>query len=165
MRNQILIPLAILITAAAIGCAKHQFLPIVTPPVSKIFTVSSLNHTADTVNVGDTIWLNAAGTIYDTSKAVYVYMSASYTANGGSTVYNYGSASSSIKVKYVTGAATGGVFAWTATIPLIGATEVPDKTKLTVSATFQYQLSLSSELPSSLTISDAGQHNKTVYVN
>jgi hypothetical protein len=162
--KKVLITLVVLITAAAFGCAKHQFLPIVTPPVAKIFTVTSLNHTADTVNVGDTIWLNAAGTIYDTSKAVYVYMSSSYTANGASTVYNYGSATSSIKVKYVTGAPSSGVFAWTATIPLIGATEVPDKVKLTVSATFQYQLSLSSELPSSLAISDAGQGTKTIYV-
>ncbi len=165
MRNRILIPLVVLVTAAAIGCAKHQFLPIVTPPVAKIFTVSSLNHTADTVNVGDTVWLNAAGTIYDTSKAIYVAMSATYTANGASTVYNYGTAASPLKVKYVTGADSAGVFAWTATIPLIGATNVPVKTKLTVAATFQYQLSFSSELPSSLNINDAGQKTKAIYVD
>jgi hypothetical protein len=164
MRNKIFITLVLLVTAAAIGCAKHQFLPVVTPPVSKIFTVSSLNHTADSVNIGDTIWLNAAGTIYDTSKAIYVNLTSSYTANGASTVFNYGSVASPIKIKYVTGASANGVFSWTATIPLIGATEVPDKTKLTIAATFQYQLSLSSELPSSLSVSDAGQHNKTVYV-
>ena len=165
MRNRILITLVVLATAAAIGCAKHQFLPMVTPPVAKIFTVSSLNHTADTVNVGDTVYLNAAGTVYDTSKAVYVSMTASYSANGASTVYNYGSASSPVKVKYVTGTDSAGVFAWTATIPLIGATNVPIKTKLTVAATFQYQLSFSSELPSSLSITDAGQKTKTIYVN
>ncbi|HTR27775.1 MAG TPA: hypothetical protein VMH27_00795 [Puia sp.] len=163
MRNKILITLVVLITAAAFGCAKHQFLPTLATP-SKIFAVSSLKHTADTVNIGDTVWLNAAGTLSDTSKAVYVYMSASYTANGASTVYNYGSSTSNIKVKYVAGADSAGLFPWTATIPLIGATEVPTKTKLTISATFQYQLSLSSELPSSLTISDGGQKTKTVYV-
>ena len=163
MRKRTYIFLVVLITAAAIGCAKHQFLPTLTTP-SKIFTVSSLKHTADTVNIGDTVWLNAAGTLADTSKAVYVYLSASYTANGASTVYNYGSSTSSIKVKYVAGADSAGLFPWTATIPLIGATEVPDKVKLTVSATFQYQLSLSSELPSSLAISDAGQGTKTIYV-
>lgn len=165
MRNRSLIALVVLITAAAIGCAKHQFLPTVTPPVSKIFTVTSLNHTADTVNVGDTVYLDASGTIYDTSKAIYVNMTASYTANGASTVYNYGSASSPVKVKYVTGADSAGVFAWTATIPLIGATDVPVKTKLTVAATFQYQLSFSTELPASLTVSDAGQKTRTIYVN
>lgn len=165
MRNKIFITLVVLITAAAIGCAKHQFLPVYTPPVSKVFTVSSLKHTADTVNVGDTVWLNAAGTIYDTSKAVYVYLTSTYTANGASTVYSYGSSSSPIKIKYATGASTNGVFAWTATIPLIGATQVPIKTKLTIAGTFQYQLSLSSELASSLSITDAGQGNKTVYVN
>ncbi|HET6255059.1 MAG TPA: hypothetical protein VFE32_13340 [Puia sp.] len=165
MHNKILITLVVLITAAAAGCAKHQFLPVVTPPVSKIFTVTSLKHTADTVNIGDTVYLNAAGTIYDTSKAVYVFMTSTYTANGASTVYNFGSASSPVKVKYTTGAANNGVFGWTATIPLIGATEVPAKTKLTIAATFQYQLSLSSELPSSLSITDAGQTNKTVYVH
>lgn len=165
MNNKIAITLVVLITAAAIGCAKHQFLPVVTPPVAKIFTISSLKHTADTVNVGDTVYLNAAGTIYDTSKAIYVNMTAGYTANGASTVYNYGSASSPIKVSYVTGTDSAGVFAWTATIPLIGATNVPVKTKLTVAATFQYQLSFSSELPSSLSISDAGQKTKTIYVD
>ncbi|HLI92893.1 MAG TPA: hypothetical protein VKU83_04770 [Puia sp.] len=165
MDKKIFIALVVVVTAATTGCAKHHFLPIVTPPVSRIFTVSSLNHTADTVNVGDTVYLDAAGTIYDTSKTIYVSMTASYTANGASTVYNYGSAGSPIKVKYVTGADSAGVFDWTATIPLIGATSVPAKTKLTIAATFQYQLSLSSELPSSLSISDAGQKTKTVYVN
>jgi hypothetical protein len=165
MHKNILITLVVLITAAAVGCAKHQFLPIVNPPVSKIFTVSSLAHTTDTVNVGDTIWLNAAGTVYDTSKAIYAYFTDTYTANGTASVLTFGSAASPIKVKYVTGAASNGVFAWTATIPLVGATEVPVKTKLTIAATFEYQLSFSSELPSSLSVTDAGQKNKTIYVN
>lgn len=166
IRNNIIITLVVLIAAAAIGCAKHQFLPVVTPPVAKVFTISSLNHTADTVNVGDTVWLDAAGTIYDTTKTISVYMTASYTAGGVATVYNYGSATSPIKVtNRVIGSQSNGVYDWTATIALIGATDVPVKTKLTIAATFEYQLSLSSELPSNLTISDAGQHNKTVYVN
>jgi hypothetical protein len=166
MRNKILITLVVLITAAAIGCAKHQFLPIVTPPVSTIFTISSLNHTADTVNVGDTIWLNAAGTIYDTTKLISVYLTSSYTAGGVSSIYDFGTSSSPVKVtNRVIGALNNGVYSWTATIALTGATNVPVKTKLTIAATFQYQLSFSSELPSSLSINDTGQHNKTVYVN
>jgi hypothetical protein len=166
MHNKFLLGLTVLIIAAAVGCAKHQFLPIVTPPVSTVFTVSSLNHTADTVNVGDTIWLNAAGTIYDTTKLISVYMTSSYTVGGVSSIYDFGTSSSPVKVpNRVIGALNNGVYSWTATIPLTGATEVPVKTKLTIAATFQYQLSFSSELPSNLTVNDAGQHNKTVYVN
>lgn len=163
MHKNILIILVVLITAAAVGCAKHQFLPLVSPPSSKIFTVTKLAHTADTVNVGDTVELNATGTISDTSKAIYVFLTSTYTANGASVVQTFGSAASPIKVKYAATAGTGN-FTWAATIPLIGATEVPDKTKLTIAATFQYQLSFSSELPSSLATTDAGQSNKTIYV-
>jgi hypothetical protein len=163
MRKNIFITLVVLIAAAAVGCAKHQFLPVVSPPSSKIFTVTKLAHTADSVNIGDTVELNATGTISDTSKAVYVFLTSTYSANGATVVQTFGTASSPIKVKYTAVAGTGG-FTWTATITLIGATEVPDKTKLTIAATFQYQLSLSSELPPSLATTDAGQSNKTIYV-
>ena len=148
--------------AAVVGCAKHQFLPVPATP-SKIFTVTKLAHTADSVNVGDTLQLTATGTIADTSKAIYVFLTSTYSANGATVVQSFGSSASPIKIKYTAVAGTGN-FAWTATIPVIGATQVPDKTKLTIAATFQYQLSLSSELPASLATTDAGQSNKTIYV-
>lgn len=163
MRNQLLL-IAILVTGAT-SCAKHQFLPVVTPPVTDIFTASSLNHTKDTVNVGDTIYLNATGTIYDTTKNIYVFFATTFSAGGASDVYDFGTASSPVKVNRVIGAQNNGVYSWTATIAMTGATEVPVKTKLTITGTFEYQDSFSSELPSNLTLSDAGVKNKTVYVN
>jgi hypothetical protein len=164
MRNKLFLIIAILVIGA-ISCTKHQFLPIVTPPVTDIFTASTLNHTKDTVNVGDTVYLNATGTIYDTTKNIYVYLVSTYTASGNSDTYSFGSASSPVKVTRVIGALNNGVYSWTATIPMTGATNVPIKTKLTITGTFEYQESFSSELPSSLTVSDAGVKNKTVYVN
>jgi len=56
------------------GCVKSTNLPAYTPPVTTNFSVSSLKHTADTVNLGDTIYLTAIGTIYDTTKNIYVYV-------------------------------------------------------------------------------------------
>jgi hypothetical protein len=165
MRKNISITLVFLITAAAVGCAKHQFLPVFTPPVPTIFTANTLNHTADTVNVGDTIWLNATGTVYDTTKNIYVFLSSTYTAGGVSQVFSFGTAASPVKLNRVIGAATNGVYAWSALITMTGATNVAVKTKLSISGTFQYQDSFSSQLPSSLTVSDAGVKNKTVYVN
>jgi hypothetical protein len=60
------------------------------------------------------------------------------------------------------GAQTNGLYAWTSTIILVGATTV-DKAKLTITANFIYQLSLSSE-QGKLAATDAGNPNKTVYV-
>jgi hypothetical protein len=162
MHNKFLITLVGLLAAAAIGCAKHEFLPVPGTP-AKIFTVTKLAHTADSVNIGDTLQLTATGTIADTSKAIYVALTSTYSANGATVVQTFGSASTPIKVKYAAVAASAG-FTWTATIPLIGATQVADKTKLTIAGTFQYQLSLSSALPSSLAATDAGQATKTIYV-
>jgi hypothetical protein len=163
MRNKLFLIIAILVIGA-ISCTKHQFLPIVSPPVADVFVVSSLNHTKDSVNIGDTIYLNAAGVVYDTTKAIYVYLTSTYTAGGVSDTYSFGSATSPVKVNRVIGAYAGSLYAWTAIIPMTGATEVPAKTKLTITGTFEYQDSFSSELPSSLTVSDAGVNSKTVYV-
>ena len=55
------------------SCTKDTAVPPYTPPVTKNFTVTSMNHTKDTVNVGDTIYLNVAGTMYDTLN-VYTYL-------------------------------------------------------------------------------------------
>ena len=143
------------------GCVKYTTLPAYTPPVTSNFSVISLKHTEDTVNVGDTIYLTATGTIYDTTKNIYVYLTVSSSAAGVSS-YTYGSASSPIKLSRTIGAATAGLYTWTSTITLPGATYIPD-TKLTITANFIYQLSLSSEL-GKLTATDAGQGNKTVYV-
>jgi len=145
------------------GCIKYTTLPAYTPPVTTNFSVASLNHTADTVNLGDTVYLTATGTIYDTTKNIYVYLTVSSSAAGVST-YTYGSASSPIKLSRTIGAQnSAGLYTWTSTIMLTGATSV-DKAKLTIIANFIYQLSFSSE-QGKLTATDAGIVNKTVYVN
>ncbi|HLY70015.1 MAG TPA: hypothetical protein VKR53_09810 [Puia sp.] len=143
------------------GCVKSTNLPAYTPPVTTNFSVSSLKHTADTVNLGDTIYLTAIGTIYDTTKNIYVYVTVSSSAAGVST-FSFGSASAPIKLTRTIGAQTNGLYAWTSTIMLVGATTV-DKAKLTITANFIYQLSLSSE-QGKLTATDAGIANKTVFV-
>jgi hypothetical protein len=161
------------------ACDKGVNLPAYTPATAVNFTVTSLNHTKDSVNVGDTLYLNAAGTvadtaafISDTAKGVHMlsaYLTSSFTGTTASEVLNFGSATSPIGVQMTFGAAnSNGLYPWTATIELIGATSVAHKTKLTIAANFIYQLSLSSQ-QGTLSASDAGiagaaKPAKTIYV-
>ena len=145
-----------------LSCTKNTTVPPYSPPVANNFTVVSMNHTKDTVNVGDTIYLNVTGTMYDTLY-VYAYLSTKSTATG-SPVYSTGSSAAPIKLNRVL--ATSNVAdmnAWTAIIPLTGLTSVSGS-KLTISGNFIYQLSLSSEGGGLATAADAGLVNKTVYV-
>jgi hypothetical protein len=154
------ISIALLLSA----CDKYSMLPPYTPAFSSNFSVTALNHTEDSVNVGDSIYLTATGTIADTTQSIYAYFASSYTASGVNSVYNFGSASAPIKLTRTIGALNAaGVPTWTSTILLPGATFVPDKTKLTITGNFIYQLSLSSESGTS-SAADAGIKNKTIYV-
>lgn len=152
----------ILLVAA---CDKYTTLPTYTPAVSSNFTVSTMNHTEDSVNVGDSIYLTATGLMSDTTQAIYVYLVTSYTASGVASVFDYGSASSPIKLTrtITSGPNASGLSSWSSTILLPGATSVPPKTKLSIVGNFSYQLSLSSE-QGTLSATDAGVKNKTVYV-
>ena len=144
------------------SCTKNTFVPVYTPPVSTNFTVTSMNHTKDTVNVGDTILLDVVGTMYDTLN-VYAYFTIKSTATG-SPVYTYGSSSSPIKLVRVLGSSNvTDINPWTSTIKLIGFTSIPNS-KLTISANFIYQLSLSSEGGGLATATDGGVVNKTVFI-
>lgn len=161
-------PLLILILSVLFGwsCSKNNTLPPYTPPTSSNFSVTSLNHTKDTVNVGDTIYLTAAGTLYDSSSLyhIYAYLTSTATVGGVSTIYNYGSSVSPVTISRVIGSQnSAGLFTWTSTIMLPGATSVPHKTKLTIAGNFVYQLNLSSE-KGNLSATDAGIVNKTVFV-
>jgi hypothetical protein len=121
-----------------------------------------MNHTKDTVKVGDTIYLNVSGTMYDTLN-VYAYLTTKSTATG-SPVYSTGSSASPIKLNRVLGSSNpSDMNPWNATIPLTGLTSVSGS-KLTISGNFIYQLSLSSEGGGLATAADAGLINKTVYV-
>jgi hypothetical protein len=154
----LLIATAILV----LSCSKSTTLPPYTAPVVVNFTVTSLNHTLDTVSVGDTIYLNVAGTMYDTLN-VYAYLTVTSSASGAP-VFNYGSASSPIKLTRALGSSNASAMnPWTSSIRLIGAT-VTHKSKLTIIANFIYQLSLSSEGNGTATATDAGVLNKTIYV-
>jgi hypothetical protein len=164
MKIKYLLLLTILAAAVVISCNKTTTLPVSNPTPTDIFTATSLSHTKDSVNVGDTVYLNVAGTVYDTTKAIYAWLTSTDTVSGTIDVYNSGSAASPITVKRKIGAQSNGLYTWSATIPLVGATYVPAKTVLTITASFQYQLSLSTQLPSSLTLKDAGVKKKTVFV-
>ena len=160
MKRYHLFLLAFIIIAA---CTKTQTLPLYTPPLAKNFSVNSLNHTLDTVSVGDTIYLLAAGVASDSSKYIYTYLSVSSSAGAVSSVYNYGNPSAPIRLLKSYGSQTNGLYSWSDTIMVPGATLVPHKTKLTIVGNFIYQLSLSSE-QGALSATDAGILNKTVYV-
>jgi hypothetical protein len=149
------------------ACVKNTALPSYTPPVAKNFSVTSLKHTQDTVAVGDTIYLNVAGTMADTTQNIYPYISVASTGN----TFTYGTSTASlttsktpVKLTKVIGASTNGVYAWTSTITLIGATNVPSGTTLTITGVFNYQLSFSTEGGGNATATDAGQATKTILV-
>jgi hypothetical protein len=145
-----------------LGCSKDTVVPVYTPPVTTNFTVTSMNHTKDTVNAGDTIYLDVTGTMYDTLN-VYAYLTTKSTATG-SPVYSTGSSSAPIKLNRMLGSSNvTGVNPWTSVIMLTGLTSIPN-TKLTISANFIYQLSLSSEGGGLAAATDAGVANKTVFV-
>ena len=166
MNKKLLLISSVLLAAVIISCNKTTTLPAYTPAVTTNFSAKTLNHTKDSVNVGDTIYLNATGIVYDTTKNISVFFTSTYTASGVSSVYNYGSAAAPVKVNRVIGAQTNGVYAWSATIPLIAATNVPHKTALTIVGNFTYQLSFSSQ-QGNLSVADVSPNNskiKTVYV-
>jgi hypothetical protein len=145
-----------------ISCKKNSIVPVYTPPVSSNFTVTSMNHTKDTVNTGDTIYLNVVGTMYDTLN-VYTYVTAKSSATG-SPVYSYGSSSSPVKLKCILSSSNvSGMNPWTSTIMLTGLTSIANS-KLTISANFIYQLSLSSEGGGLASATDGGVVNKTVFI-
>jgi hypothetical protein len=161
MKKEFLFTL-ILAATVVLSCTKNTIVPPYSPPVTNNFTVISMNHTKDTVNVGDTIYLNVSGTMYDTLN-VYTYLTTKSTATG-SPVYSTGSSAAPIKLNRVLGTSNASdMNAWTATIPLTGLTSVSGS-KLTISGNFIYQLSLSSEGGGLATAADAGLINKTVYV-
>src|SRR5450631_3552253 len=143
MKKLIIFSLIAITVLAA--CTKTTNLSQYKPPVTSNFSVTSLKHTQDTVNVGDTVHVTASGIIYDTTKTVSAYLTVTYTAGTATGTFAYGSATAPIKITPVIGAlGTNGTYAWTADIPLIGATAVAHKTKLTIAGNFIYQLSLSS---------------------
>jgi hypothetical protein len=144
------------------SCTKSSVVPPYTPPVTTNFTVIAMNHTKDTVNAGDTIYLNVAGTMYDTLN-VYAYLTTKSTAIG-SPVYFTGSSSAPVKLNRILGTSNvSGLNAWTSVIMLTGLTSIHNS-KLTISANFIYQLSLSSEGGGLAAATDAGMVSKMVYV-
>jgi hypothetical protein len=150
-----------------VAACKRDILPPYTPPVTSNFSVTSLKHTKDTVSVGDTIYLTAAGTAYSdtgTGQKIAAYLTSTYTAGGVSSVQSFYTATAPDTLKNaVFTAGTAPLLNWTATIQLVGATAVPHKTKLTIAGNFLYTLSLSSE-QGTLTATDAGIKNKTIFV-
>jgi hypothetical protein len=153
----------LLITAIVFACNKTTTLPNYTPPITKNLIVKSFAHVADTVNVGDTIYLTATGTAYD-SLNLYGYFSIVSSATG-SPVYTVGSSSSPVllPIMYATKNATD-TNQWVATIALPKLTNASNS-KLTITGNFFYPLSLSSQGTNLVTgVADAGQKTKTIYI-
>jgi hypothetical protein len=152
----------ILVSAVFLSCSKGIEIPPYNPPVSNNFTVTSMSHTKDTVNTGDTVYLNVTGMMYDTLN-VYAYFTIKSTATGAP-VYSTGSSSSPIKINRIL--ATNNptdINAWTSTVAITGVTSVTGS-KLTITGNFIYQLSLSSQGGGLAAASDGGVLNKTVFV-
>ncbi len=150
------------IILAIVACNKTTTLPAYTSPATSNLKVTSLKHTEDTVNVGDTVYLTATGSIYDT-LAVYAYFTVSSSATG-SPVYTIGSSSSPILLSTVLNTKNiAGTNTWTAIIPLTKITSVANS-KLTITGNFVSQLTLSSQGSNTATVADAGQTTKTIYV-
>ncbi len=150
-------------TGLVLSCTKDSIVPPYTPPVATNFTVTSLNHTKDTVSTEDTIYLDVAGSMYDTLN-VYTYLTIKSTA-AGSPVYSYGSTGEPVgKSRKLITSNAADTNRWTSTIVLTGLTSVPNST-LTISGTFLYQLSLSSQGGGGLAqATDQGVLNKAIYV-
>jgi hypothetical protein len=150
------------IVAVIIACNKTTTLPAYTAPFSSNISISSFKHTEDTVNVGDTVYLNVNGLAYD-SLNVYGYFSVSSSATG-SPVYAVGSSSSPVLLatSYATKNPTD-TNRWSAVVALTKLTSIAN-TKLTITGNFVSQLSLSTMGNKVITVTDAGQTTKTVYV-
>jgi hypothetical protein len=133
----------VILGIVAISCNKETTLPAYTPPVKNNFSITRFAHQKDTINVGDSLIYNASGTITDTTRNLYVILAASY----GSVTYTLGTAASPIKINRVIGAANNGVYSWTAAIPAFVTAGVSHNSKVSLTATFSYQLSLSSVQP------------------
>jgi len=140
-----------LVVIILISCNKETTLPVYTPPVKNNFSITKFVHQKDTISVGDSLIYNASGTIADTTKNLSVYLTATF----GSITYGVGTAASPVKINRVIGAAnSNGTYAWTATIPAFVTSFVPHGSKVAMSATFSYQLSLSSVQPSQQVYTD-----------
>lgn len=159
--KQIVLCVGALCMILIISCTKYTTLPLYTPSPTNIFSIGTLAHTSDSLNVGDTIKLNATGHIYDTTKTISVY----FTATSTSPVYVFtsGTYANPVKISRTIGAMDAtGTYTWSSTITLPNAT-ITHKTALTIAANFVYQLTLSSQL-GALTVADAGVKSRMVYV-
>jgi hypothetical protein len=143
--------LIVLLAASGIllaACDKTDTLPTITP--TTIFSVSSLKHTTDTLNLGDSIYFTASGKIFDTTNTI----TASLKMIGGSTNATgvFTSANTVVDayvlkpVKVVISAASGTspLYNWTAKFGVPGPS-VARKTSVLTTASFENSLSLSSE--------------------
>ena len=61
--KKIILLLLTLLCIIFFSCTKNWVVPAYAPPVTTNFTVTSMNHTKDTVNVGDTIFMNVVEAI------------------------------------------------------------------------------------------------------
>ena len=133
-----------------VACEKTETLPAVTPQT--IFSVSSLKHTSDSLNLGDSIFFTAAGKIFDTTNAISASLkmvSGTTNAAGAFTSSNTVVDAYFVKpLKLVITAATGtsSLYNWTAKFGVPGPS-VARKTAVLTTASFENTtLSLSTKM-------------------
>jgi hypothetical protein len=158
--------LAFAVALIIVSCSKGTVLPKQSN-VNVVFAADPVHHTKDSVSVGDTLTLTASGVISDTTQNIYVYLISTYTGSGLAGTFTYGTTAVPVKVARIINVgsynSTYGLYNWTATLTLTGATTLPHKTTLTITGNYIYQLSTSSVL-GSLAVTDAGVKNKTIYI-
>ena len=147
--KQILIVLLAVSGVLLAACDKTDTLPTVTP--TTIFSASSLKHTTDSLNLGDSIYFTASGKIADTTNTI----SASLKMVGGSLNATTGAFTSSnivVDAYYIKAlskvisapSGTSPLYNWTAKFG-VPAPSVAHKSAVLTTAAFENSLSLSSE--------------------
>jgi len=108
-----------------ISCTQDSVVPVYIPLVAIYFNFPSMNHTKDTIDARDKIYLNVVGKMYDMLK-VYVCFTNKSSANG-SPVYFTGGSSTPIKLTRVFSTYNvSGVNPWTSTMMLTELTSIYD---------------------------------------
>lgn len=148
-----------------IACNKEEQLPTYKSSVPVIFSVNSrMSHTIDTVNLGDTIYLTASGTIADTANTFSssfkmftgnVSASGAFTSSGNLA----GAAFISPLPRLISApVAPSALFGWVAPIA-VPCPPVAHKTNILISGSFENSVSLSSQLGN-----QSASDSKPIYV-
>ncbi len=162
MRKAILGILTILILSLSFNsCIKHDTLINTVSKIDTIFFVNtSMTHSKDTINLGDTIFMTAKGKIADTTNSI----SANFKILASNNLVGAGYISKLTRVITPPSGTTGtsALYNWSSTMAII-CPSVARKTAVTVSAIFENSLSLSSRIGNQVATDKTGKAT-SVYI-